>query len=517
MRFHLRRRRGRAGGPLPTGPASPDLALLLVLLLVSALAACAPAAARNARGLLAQGDPVSAEAAADRGLAEDPEHPALWRVKIEAVYAGGDAARALALYREWTARRGEHDHELLRRLATATLDQGLRVPSAPVRAAAVQAIERFEVIELAPAVAARIGDDSELVAAAAAIALLRSAPGAAEAAGQLEHSRDPQVRALILAGLARKLGAPTRPDLLAALADPEPLVRQVALRALADLTDPADVARFAAVAGEDPDPGVRGAAVAGLGALAGAAEARDPAAQAARAALDDAHLAVRSAAVTALARLDDRETLARVAAQPLPALAVRAAMAVRGDQPALLERALDRALADPDPSVRAAALNAVHAAERGRAVTRAEAALADPSWLVRLAAARALLYLDTIERRGDSAPSEDLDTLAGSVTAAQRGRAEDTLAAAIAEAGPRLGLQAAQALADRGDPRGSAAWAAVLTSGADATLRQAAARAWPRHARRTSPDPALTQAIADALADPAPLVRLAAAEALLDR
>lgn len=483
--------------PAPAPSRIPgQLAPLLAVML--ATAACTPPAARAARGLMDQGDYQGAEAAARQGLQAEPDHEELRRLEIEAVLAAGDAERAVSLYQAWYQRRGGHDRELLARLATQTLAQGLRVPSARVRAAAIQAIERLEIIPLARDVADRIEDDEDLVAAAAAIALLRSEPGAARVAGQLLRSDDPAARAVVIAGIARKLGEPTRGDVIAGLSDPHPAVRRAAIQALARMLAPGDAPRLIALAAGDPDPRARAWA---LRVLARQQGPRDAVLGAARRALADPHPGARLAAVALLERHGDVATLQALAATAEPALAVRAAMALRDRTPGLLGEAIQRGLADPAPDVRQAALNAAHALPAAVAGDLIQPHLADPSWGVRLAAARALLYLG--ETGADPAGS-----------AAERARA--VLVDALAQAPEPARAQAARDLLARlGDARGARALVA-LSKSPDMAVRQAVVRAYVPVRIRRAPDPALTLAVAAALADPAPLVRILAAEILLD-
>jgi HEAT repeat protein len=476
------------------GARPPGAVLALLVSLV--WAACAPPAARQARGLMAQGDYPGAEAAADQGLASEPGHEALWRLKIEAVLASGDAARALGLYATWQQRRGAHDRELLARLARVTLAQGLRVPSAQVRTAAIQAIERQEVIALARDVAARIEDEEDLVAAAASVALLRAEPGAARVAAQLLRSEDPAVRALVLEGVARKLRDQARESVRAGLGDRDALVRRTAVRALARMATDADWQRLAGLIQAEPDPGVRAAALRVLGQRDAVPLAALAAARAALGQPDEAR-SVRLAAIALLARAGDAATLQGVAAAAEPELAVAAAEALRDRTPSLLAEAIQRGLADAAPYVRQAALDAARKLPAADAVRLAQAHAQDPSWDVRLAAARVLFYLGDI---GDAVLQQ---------------QAVPVFAAALAQAPEGLRVQAAMDLARLGDARGIAALGALGRS-ADASVRQAVIGAYDFvRARQPGAENALTTVLARALADESPLVRILAAETLV--
>jgi HEAT repeat protein len=480
------------------------LSWMLVLLMLAA-GACAPPAARNARTLMAQGDPAGAEAAADQGLAQDPGHEELWRLKIEAALAGGDAARALGLYQTWQQRRGEHDRALLGRLARRTLAQGLRVPSAQVRAAAVQAIERQEIISLAQDVAARIEDEEDLVAAAAAVALLRSEPGAARVAAQLLRSEDPAARALVLTGVARKLGATTRDSVRAALGDRDAAVRRAAVRALARMAEDEDLARLAGIAAVDADARVRTAALQALSRLPAGqvlpVAVVDTALVAARQALArtgvGVHLGEQLAAVALLARQGDTAALQGLAAAADPVLAVAAAEVLVTRTPTLLAEAIQRGLADPVPGVRQAVLEAARALPAAEAARVAQAHAGDQSWGVRLVAARVLLYLG---ETGD---------------AALRLQAAPIFAAALEGAPEPLRVQAAIDLARMGDERGVAALSRLAAS-PDPAVRQSVVGAYELvRARQPRLAGALLSVLARALADESPLVRILAAEILV--
>ena len=188
--------------------------------------ACAslPPEIAAAKRELANGSYAQAEASAEKAMVQHPDHPVLWRVRIQAVHGQGQARRAVDLYRQWHGARGAHDRKVLERLALTTLWQGLRVPSTQVRTRTIQAVERQEVEQLADDVDRRMTDDSDPVAAAASVALLRSRPGAPRIVSQLLASESAQARAIAVEGIGRKIGKRARDDLLFALGDSAPRV-----------------------------------------------------------------------------------------------------------------------------------------------------------------------------------------------------------------------------------------------------------------------------------------------------
>ncbi len=577
LSLRFSRCRDRLGGGRPKGlivwlPMWSNVSLLAGLLV--ALVACTPTAVPLAHAHLDQGDPAGAEAAADQGLAEDPDHEALWRLKIEAVMAGGESERALALYETWRSRRGGHDRALLRRLATQTLAQGLRVPSAQVRAAAVQAIERQEIIALARDVAARVEDEEDLVAAAAAIAVLRSAPGAARVAAQLLGSDDPAARALVIAGIGRKLGKTAVTELRAALADRQAVVRRAAVRALARVATAEDLQRLARMASADPDLRVR---IAALQALA----QHDPT----PAALAAAERALAETAPRATPEPASEATPGTTPGTAPEATPGAAPQSTPGATPQSTPGATPGATADPAPSATPeATADVMVAADAGAApdtaaapdllglhlaaiavleragrteALQALAATASPVLAVRAAAALRTpgLLLEAIERGlADTSPSvrqavlESVRKLPADQAArlaeerardrswgvrlvaarvllylddtghgGMRAGAVSILEAALTEAPARLRLQAAVALAGLGDARGLDAMARFSRS-ADAGMREnvVASCALVR-ARQPRADRVLLGVLVQALADESPLVRILAAELLVAR
>lgn len=445
----------------------------LVVVLSLWLVACGPsAAAKRAQTLIDRGDYAGAGELAAAELEKHPKDPDLWRVRIRAALGQHDARAAVAHYRSWRDLRGAEDGQAMRMMALTTIWQALESPSAPTRVEAIRAIERLEIERLADAVADHLGDEDDAAAAAAAIAILRAYPQAPEVATAMLQSHDPVARAIAVEGIGRKIGGRAAHDLRPLADDPDPRVRRAAVRALAAIGDARDTDKLVALA-KDADAEVRAAA---LGALARGA--RGDHAALARAALADEHLGVRLAAVALLDASGDRATLASLLGGADLAVASHAARELARVTPAEAAAALERALASDDWSIRAGALNlatSVLGAERARA--RAAQLLEDPSLDVRLAAARLL---------GDDP------------------RAIAVFVAALAD--PQVGVWAAADLARLDDPRGVAA----LEQAAAADEGRRAAVLAHRAARRA------TFGLVAALADADPLVRVAAAEAILE-
>jgi HEAT repeat protein len=385
--------------------------------------------AREAEALLRQGEYESAAAAIERGLQRHPRDATLWRLSIRAAM-GRDAAAAVATYERWHQVAGAHDRVALRRMALTTLWQALRVPSADVQMRAIQAVERHEVEALANDVAARVADETDVVAAAAAVALLRSDPGAPAVAAQLLRSDVPRARAIVVEGMGRKLvEAPVRAlalrDLRPLLGDPAAEVRAAAALAVARMGDAAAREQMLALAQGDPaaevraaalramvarprgtrptaafildtarralqdqDAEVRAAAVAAVAALAGG-----DGEQVAVAAADDVAGAVRVAAGRAFVDLGQRERgmaiLRRELGDEDAAAQAAAAVILAGEGDAEGQSALSRLAADSDATVREAAL-----AGHGEAALLSDAlvaGLADDRASLRVVAASSLL------------------------------------------------------------------------------------------------------------------------------
>jgi HEAT repeat protein len=447
-----------------------------------ALAACAGSAeSRRAETLLESGDYAGARRAAEQGLERAPRDRLLWRIRMRALLGAGDARGAVALYASWRDLRGGDDPDALLALARTTLWQGLRARSPAIQSAAVQAVERAELEELVPDVAKLVGSEDELVAAAAAAALLTAHPQAPEVIVGLLGSDDPAVRVLAVDGIGRKAGEHARADLVPMLADRDPRVRRAAVVAVARFAGADERARLVALARTDPDGSVRAQALRGL-----AGSDLDGAVELGRQSAADRFLGARQAAVELLARVESPAAAAALDAladsTDLPvALAAAAARLRAGAAPDA--GLFDRALADAAWPVRAAALNAAHAAPRALALALAGRGLADRRIEVRLTAARLLLHLGHPERS----------------------RAE--LAAALTHRDPYVRIDAAIDLCRMGDARGPAPLERLARSDDD-EVRAAAVHAHASIGRSTA-------GLVAALADPAAELRLAAAEILL--
>jgi len=353
----------------------------------------APPSAERAQTLLEQGDFEGADRAADADLRQFPNHPTLWHVKIRASLGRGDNRAAVAHYERWLELRdGITDEAALRTMARGTLWQGLKVPSAEVRVAAIQAVERLELEALAPDVMELMASDDDMVAAAAAVAVLRSHVSAPKIAGDLLRSSDARARAIVIEGLGRKVKSLARDDITRALTDKDAAVRRAAVSALDRLTSDEDTDALVATVRADADGQVRARALRAL-----ARGKRRSQVELASHALDDDYVGVKLAAIEYLEEHGGdlgSGDLVKAAESDDLLVAIRASVALfkmgRGDGESVLRRALD---AKPWPA-RASAVNALErAVPRPLALRLAGAALTDNRIEVRLAAARALLAM----------------------------------------------------------------------------------------------------------------------------
>lgn len=457
----------------------------LVAALCLALASCGgvPPGAKRAQALLERGEYQAAEAAADDELRRFRKHPTLWTIKVRAAMGRGDNAAAVGYYREWRELRGADDSELLETMALTLLWQGLRTPSPTTNAEVIGIIERFEIELFAGAVGDRVLDDSDLVAAAASVAVLRSNPAAPSTATDLLRSDDPAARRIVVAGIGRKIGKRAREDLLPALKDSDAGVRRAAVVAIGAMGDAADLEALRRLAAHDVDGPVRAAALTAL-----ASRGREIAYAAGSSAARDDYLGARLAAVEALYRADGL----RDANAQLAALA-------RGE--------------DLFVALRAAALLLDRTGERIDAPVRA--ALAAEAWQLRAAAVRAAGAVTTRERALDWIGQRLADTRVEVRLAAARAllrwklesRATPIFAAALTDASDHARIDAAGELAALRDERGLPALSA-LCGAASPDTRAAAVRA---HARAGRP----SDGMVGALADDNLAVRIAAAETLL--
>ncbi|HEY8145651.1 MAG TPA: HEAT repeat domain-containing protein [Kofleriaceae bacterium] len=405
------------------------------------------------------------------------------RGEMRDALGAGDARRAVQLYESWRAERGEDDPAALRLLARTTLWQALRAQASAIQTAAIQAVERLEIEELAPDVAELVSADDDRVAAAAAAALLTAHPHAPRVLVDLLKSEDPEARALAVDGIGRKAREHARGDLVPMLDDPDPRVRREAVGAVARFAEGEDLERLAAMAKSDKDGSVRARALRALASR----HAGGHVGLAAHAATDP-FLGARFAAVDLLARDDSAEARAAldqlVAGKDLPIALAAAAARLRAGGDAANAGVFDRALGESDWTARAAALNSAAAAPRSLALRLGGRGLVDRNDEVRLAAARLLIRL-------------------GVTTQARK-----HLEAALASKDPAVRIDAAVDLLRLGDERASQALDELARDPA-VEVRRAAVGA---HASARRLTPGLVAALADA--DPA--LRVQASELILE-
>ena len=447
-----------------------------VVLLVLASCSAAPRGVEHAQKLLDEGDFVAAERAADQELARLPDNRTLWHIKIRAPMERGDSVRGVDGYMKWHRLRHSYDDAAMRHMAIAVLRRGLVDPAAEVRKAAVKAAARLRLPSLTERVAALIDDRDEGVAATATVAMLGRSGHARRRAESLLASADAGIRAVVVAGVGRKLGE--REWLRAALDDESAAVRRAAVSGLGSLA--ADGDRLRLLARNDPDGTVRAAAMSALRSFSGAASW-----EVARQGLGDPYIGARLAALSVVASSSNgRALVAQMARSTDYYLALRAAVALRkagGEAPA---ETVAGALAHRTWPVRVAALNALgEIVPASEAVALAEPLLGDPRLEVALAAAR------VSARLGRSAAAAQLYYRVLS--------------------GPReeLRLIAATELVRMDDDRGARGLALLGKSRSPATRRAAAL------AHRFTDNVSLP--LVEVLADADAGVRIAAAETML--
>ena len=454
---------------------------LLALALCAVTPACASTAARCAQSAYDRGDYTGAARLADAGLAKEPGDGDLWRVRIRADLARGDARSAVAAYKRWRGGRGD-DADTLRGIAFDTLEQALASPARQVQVQAIQIVEDLMIEDLSQPVAEQMADEDDVVAAAAAVAVLRAYPQAPQVATDMLASEDADARAIAVAGIARKVGLRAVDDLRHAAADPDPRVRRAAVAGLAGAGDPATLDLLRTLAQRDPAGDVRASAILALARTKQAAFA-----PIASAALADPYLGARLAAVELYAAIGDRAAVDRLLTGADVAVAIRAARAARDRNPTGAAAAIDRGLADAEWTVRAGAVNVLRSVvDDAGALARARRAVADAELEVRLAAARVLAAA------GQRAEAAAVFTAA--------------LAAALAPTDPTR-VQAAIDLARLDDARGVAALSELAERGATPELRRMAAGG---HALAHT----ITPGLVAALGDDSPAVRLEAARAV---
>ena len=405
------------------------------------------------------------------------------RGEMRDALGAGDARHAVELYESWRAQRGEDDPAALRLLARTTLWQALRARASAIQTAAIQAIERLELEELAPDVAELVADDDDRVAAAAAAALLTAHPNAPRVLVDLLKSDDVEARALAVDGIGRKAGEHARADLIPMLDDPDARVRREAVGAVARFAEGEDLDRLAAMAKSDKDGSVRARALRGIAARHAGGHVG-----LARQAANDPFLGARLAAVDLLARDGSSEARAALdqlsAGGDLPVALAAAAARLRAGAEAAAAGVFDRALGESDWTARAAALNAAASAPRSLALRLGGRGLVDRNDEVRLAAARLLIRL-------------------GVTTQARK-----HLEAALASKDPSIRIDAAVDLLRLGDQRASQALD-QLARDPSLEVRRAAIGA---HASARQVTPGLVAALADS--DPA--LRVQASELILE-
>lgn len=438
-------------------------------------------------GHLERGDYRGAALAAERGLRQDPADPSLWRSRIAATARAGDHQGAVDLYMEWHRLRRHYDRDALRALAVSTLWHGLQDPSPAARIQAIELGSRLALDDLRDDLIRRMNDDDALVAAASTSALLGRDREARTRAVALLSSSEPRVRARVIAGFGRAID---RAILVRALDDPAPEVRRAAVSALGRHGHAHDRARLLGLARGDGHGPVRAAA---LGALATSDLADDLASSIGRDALADDYLGARLAGLRLLvqrnaktSRLDrdELDDLIRTLPPDDPAVALRAAVALRkiGGEPPM--QVIQLALGHRSWNTRVAALNAL--TELVPPVTAQDMAgdrVSDPRPEVRLAAARVLA------RTGAA------------------GRAAEIAAAGLTATRGDIRVQAASDLARLDDPRGERA-ITTLSRNPSPAVRRAAAAAYRETEQPTLP-------LISVLGDPVAEVRLEAAASLL--
>ncbi len=462
------------------------LPLMVLAMSVPALPSCggAPDSARTAQRHLVRGDYQAASAAADRSIAKHPKDPTSWRVRIRAAMAQGELAVAAQHYLDWKTLRGAHDRKTYRLMAVSTLWQGMQVPAPEIKSRTIALIARYNIEKLASEVRDALGDDSDLVAASAAVALMRSHPAAPHLATELLASSSPRVRAMVITGIAKKIGRKALGDLVPALTDTDPIVRRAVVSAIASWKSKKDSARLMAMAKDDADGQVRSRALRGLLAKGG-----DGVVPLAQTSLDDAYPGAQLAALALLEKFSEADAIARakeLLGSSHIGLAMRSAIILYKHDGRSQNDVVAQAFASPDWASRSAAMNtAAEVMNKADAMALAKRGLADVHEDVRIAAARLLIRLGETSA-GNRALSAALDSN---------------------QLGPRLA--AATELARQGDDAAIALLGRLARSGS-AEQRQAALGA---HKAAQVLSDGLVAALGDDNID----VRLAAADALLAR
>jgi len=449
---------------------------LVAICLISILAQGCANRAKQSVSLYEAGDYAGAARSADEGLASHPNDNGLWQMRVRAALALGDADGVARSYGTYRGHRDDDDADLLRDLAIATLGQALASPSVKLKIAAIEAVATAELQVLADQVAERMGDDDDRVAAAAAVAVLRGYPQAPQVASQMLRSEDPEARRMAIEGIGKKIGALAVIDLQKLAGnDPDPRVRRAAIRWLGQIKDKEAVDLLVRQM-RHTDESVRAAAATalariGIGDLAGFAQK----------ALADRALAVRLAGIELLVAAKRTDELVKLAEDADPMVAAEAAFAVKRSD--LAAKALERAASAEGWSIRAGAANmAVRAIGKSAALVLARRLVTDQEPGVRLAAARVL------------------------ASAGDRAAAIAVFAEAL---GTDSALGAAADLAGLGDERGLKALDAMVRDQKQTPDQRAAAAAAHRSAHR------VTAGLVAALADPNGVVRVEAATVIV--
>ncbi len=373
-------------------------ALSSLLLATALLAACGgpPQRARVAQRQLVLGNFEAAEKAADETLATHPKDPTSWRVKIQSAMSQGNFELGAERYAEWQALRGTHDRHAYRRMAITVLWQGLRVPSPEIQARSIGIVERHQLEDLADPVRDQLGNDHDLPAAAAAVALMRSHPAAPRLATELLQSDNAKARAISVTGIGKKVGKIAENDILPMLKDSDPGVRRATIAVLGNWKRKKDAKHLYALASSDKDKQVRSRALTALLRTGG-----DQCVQVALGALDDEFVGARVSAIALLDKFGGKDvtpTLETLAASDDTTIALRAATALYRRDKRDMDELFARAYASPDWMTRSATLNTVAgASRRNAALNLAGRGMSDAHIEVQLTAARVLLKLGASE------------------------------------------------------------------------------------------------------------------------
>jgi len=398
-------------------------------------------------------------------------------LRVRSKLQSGSIASALEVYEKLRARRRPEAPEALREIAGATVVRAALAPERPTRDAAFGALESLG--DEAPPLYERIlrrGPPPAKARAAEGLLVVDDDDSGVDVLRRALRSPDGEIRAAGVSWLAaERRWRKIHPFLL----DLDSSVRAAAARALvrAPMTAPT-VAALQAALRLDPSPTVRATAARAL------SRKGPPVVDALVAALGDASLGVRAAALSALASIRSpaaRDRIERIASGEATAEGAQAAAALvlSGEPRGLVY--LRRSLRSTDAELRRQAV----VAGGSIAALRAEVAvlLADPEPPVRLRAALALVRVP-----------------------AHRATARRVLAALLAAGGAEA-LTAATALAEEGDTRARRRLREALAS------PSAAERVLAVHAIGTRLGDAVS--VRRSLVDPDARVRLSAASAIL--